>query len=82
MALKPRRRIRIRRRSRRPVLNGLARIFDFTGSLNVPRRSLPPHVADRYALWSDWKAVGDDLRTAVGHHASDRVSRRHHRSVG
>lgn len=66
MALKARRRVRIRRSPRRPILNGLARIFDFTGSLNVPAKSLPPHVADRYALWSDWKAVGDDLRTAMG----------------
>ena len=76
MAIKARRRIRIRRSPRRPVLNGFARILDFTGSFNIPRRTLPPHVADRYALWSDWKAVGDDLRTAIGYHASDRATRR------
>ena len=70
MARKSRRRILIRRSRRRPVLDGLARIFDFTGSLNVPAKSLPPDVADRYALWSDWKAVGDDLRAVMGNRAS------------
>ena len=70
MGQRPKRRILIRRRRRRPVLSGLARIFDFSGSLNVPTKSLPPNVADRYALWSDWKAVGDDLRTVVGYLAS------------
>lgn len=82
MSLKTRRRVRIRQSPRRPVLNGLARIFDFTGALNVHRKSLPPQVSDRYALWSDWKAVGDDLRNVIGDHASGRVSRHRHKSVG
>ena len=82
MAMRAKRRIVVRRSRRRPVLNGLARIFDFTGSLNLSKRTLPAHVADRYALWSDWKAVGDDLRTSIGHHSSDRTSKRHHRSIG
>ncbi len=66
MTLKTRRRMIVRRSQRRPVLNGLARIFDFSGSLNVPAKSLPPDVADQFALWADWKAVGDDLRAVVG----------------
>ena len=73
MARKTRRMVVIRRRKRRPILNGLARIFDFTGSLQVPKKALPPHAADRYALWSDWKAVGDDLRAVIGNRSRDGV---------
>ena len=54
------------RAASRPFWDGIARIFDFTGSLNPPRRVLPPNVADRRALRRDWEAVGNDLMTAIG----------------
>ena len=50
----------------RPFWDGIARIFDFTGSLNPRKRLLPPNVADRRALRRDWEAVGDDLMTVIG----------------
>ena len=68
MAAKARRKILVRRSSRRPVWDGIACIFDFTGSLKAPKRMLPPDVADRNALWMDWKTVGDDLRTVISDH--------------
>ena len=77
---KTRRRIRIVRTSRRPVWDGIARIFDFTGALNTPTRLLPSNVSDEYALWTDWKAVGDDLRAAIGSQASDGAPNHRHRS--
>ena len=85
MAAKARRKILVRRSSRRPVWDGIACIFDFTGSLKAPRRMLPPDVADRNALWMDWKTVGDDLRTVISDHEADRVSshgRRPHPKIG
>ena len=80
MAAKARRKILVRRRSPRPVWDGIARIFDFTGSLKAPRRVLPPDVAGRHALWMDWKTVGDDLRTVIADHKPDRVSDHQRRS--
>ena len=80
MVAKTRRKTAVSRRSRRPVWDGIARIFDFTGSLKAPRRSLPPDVADRHALWMDWKTVGDDLRAVITDHAPDRVSGRGRKS--
>ena len=80
MAAKARRKILVRRGSRRPVWDGIVRIFDFTGSLKAPKRMLPPDVADRNALWMDWKTVGDDLRTVISDHEPDRVSSHSRRS--
>lgn len=61
-----RRRHNIQRR-RNPFLDGIASIFDFTGSLRTHRRSqLPPDVADQEALRSDWIAVGDAFRAVMG----------------
>ena len=80
MAVKTRRKTDVSRRSRRPAWDGIARIFDFTGSLKAPRRILPPDAADRHALWMDWKTVGDDLRTVIADHQADRVSSHERRS--
>lgn len=77
---KPRRRIRIVRTSRKPVWDGIARIFDFTGTLNTPTRLIPSNVSDEYALWTDWKAVGDDLRAVIGSQVSDEAPNHRHRS--
>lgn len=49
----------------------LARLFDFTGSLNThkysdfPKRSNSPDELDINAISSDWMAVGGDLRHAI-----------------
>jgi hypothetical protein len=76
MAVRARRRILVKRRLRRPYWDGIVRIFDFTGSLDTPTKVLPPDVADRHALWMDWKAIGDDLTTVIGNRVSSRASAR------
>ena len=52
--------------ARPSFLEGLARIFDFGGSLNQYNTSATPEEADKRALRSDWLAVGDDMRRAIG----------------
>ena len=46
-------------------LSGLARLFDFTGSLDPPIYREPPEQADAMAIRRDWEAVGDDLEHAL-----------------
>ena len=51
--------------ARPSFIEGVARIFDFSGSLNVYNESPSGQEADRQALENDWRAVGDDLRAAM-----------------
>jgi hypothetical protein len=46
-------------------LEGLGRIFDFAGALNVYNQSRTPAEADYKAMNSDWAAVGADMWAAV-----------------
>lgn len=46
-------------------LEGLGRIFDFSGALNFYNQSRTPAEADYKALEADWSAVGADLWAAV-----------------
>ena len=41
---------------------GFSRILDLGGTVNEFNISLTPEEADHDALWSDWCAVGDDIR--------------------
>lgn len=50
--------------ARPSFLEGLARLVDFTGSLNTYNSSNSPEEADSRALMSDWEAVGLDLISA------------------
>ena len=50
-------------RRRASFLTGLATIFDFAGNT---RRTPPDPDADARAIASDWRAVGDALRWAMG----------------
>ena len=45
-------------------LSGVARLLDFTGSLDRPMYRRPPAEADALAMRRDWEAVGDDLEYA------------------
>ncbi len=45
---------------------GVARLFDFGQSLNRYNYSPTPEEADYQSLLSDWLAVGDDIRWAIG----------------
>jgi len=51
--------------ARPSFIEGVARIFDFSGSLNVYNESETPAEADKRALANDWRAVGDDIRAAM-----------------
>lgn len=46
-------------------LGGVARLFDFAGTLNTYNVSPNGEVADIRAFQEDWKAIGDDLRNAL-----------------
>lgn len=45
---------------------GLGRLIDFGGTLTEFNGALSGPQADRYAIGQDWRAVGDDLRNAMG----------------
>ena len=63
-------RTRYKGRVRRPVspfIDGIASIFDFTGSLRRhTRNSYRPRAADHDGLRSEWVAVGDAFRSVMG----------------
>ena len=44
---------------------GIARLWDFGGTLNEYNRSLTPEQADFLALRSDWRAAARDLGMAL-----------------
>lgn len=55
-------------------LRGIARIFDVFGTLSDKPDWMDeedPWEADRKALESDWKAVGDDMRRAMEEYKSN-----------
>ena len=49
-------------------LEGMIRVADIAGTLNVYNESETEEKADSFALQSDWLAVGDDIRIAMFHH--------------
>lgn len=51
--------------ARPSFIEGMARIWDFAGTLNVYNRSATPELADARAFQADWAAVGQDLWAAV-----------------
>ena len=51
--------------ARPSFLEGLARIFDFGGTLNEYNESLTPKQADFLALRADWLTIAGDLRNAI-----------------
>ena len=50
--------------ARPSALSGIASILDFGDTLTEYNTANSPEQADVLALWSDWLAVGDDLRWA------------------
>jgi hypothetical protein len=46
-------------------IEGVARLFDFSGSLNIYNCSDSPQQADSKAIASDWITVGCDIKRAV-----------------
>jgi hypothetical protein len=45
--------------------DGMARLIDYSGSLNQYNRSATPEEADYRALKADWEQVGIDLKNAM-----------------
>ena len=55
--------------ARPSFLEGVARIFDFGGTLNTyyyESTDEDPREADARAIASDWEAVGKDMANAIG----------------
>lgn len=44
---------------------GTASIFDFANTQLLYNVSMTPEQADYFAMKTDWRAVGDDLRRAI-----------------
>jgi hypothetical protein len=53
---------------------GVARIMDLAGALNVYNQAAPPEQADAWALWSDWAAIGQDFRAAAARLAAEQAA--------
>jgi hypothetical protein len=47
------------------IFDGLARLFDSSGSLNKYNTSRTPAEADIKAMTADWNAVGEDIWDAL-----------------
>lgn len=62
--------------SRPSFLGGVARLFDFSGTLNVYNTSASGEVEDLRAFNEDWKAIGDDMREAIDEITGDAISER------
>lgn len=58
--------------ARPSFFEGVARLVDFSGSLQVYNESESEARADAWALAGDWWAIGDDLRTVL-HHYDERI---------
>lgn len=47
------------------ALFGVARLFDAASTFDTYNESPSPAVADAWALFTDWRQVGQDLSTAI-----------------
>ncbi len=51
--------------ARPSFLSGVAHLLDFAGTLKTYNESLSGDLADKRAFSEDWKAIGEDLRSAL-----------------
>jgi len=51
--------------ARPSFIGGMARLFDFGGTLNSYNISATGELADSRAFDQDWKAIGDDMRAVL-----------------
>ncbi len=51
--------------ARPSFIGGVARLFDFAGTLNTYNISATGELADARAFQEDWKAIGDDMRAVL-----------------
>lgn len=52
--------------ARPSLLSGVASLVDLAGAPHTYNRWATPAESDAWALFSDWLAVGNDLRAAIG----------------
>lgn len=52
--------------ARPSFLEGVARVLDLGGTLNEYDTGRTGTEADALAIWSDWAAIGQDIRCAMG----------------
>lgn len=57
--------------ARPSFLEGVARVIDIGATLNVYNQDSTGNEADAKAIYSDWFAVGDDLRSAIRKHQEE-----------
>lgn len=57
--------------ARPSFFEGMARIVDVRGNLNQYNCSETPEEADCRAIYSDWAAVGQDIRQTVAEYRRD-----------
>lgn len=60
--------------ARPSLLSGMARLFDFWGFFDRYNSSPTSRAADAKAIYSDWRAVGSDLRHVIASNAQERDS--------
>ena len=53
------------------LLEGVARVLDFTGALNQYNETRTGEGADYRALAADWRAIGSDIQTAMAQHQNE-----------
>lgn len=58
--------------ARPSFVTGMARLFDFGGTLNTYNVSPSEAEADIRAIHSDWKAIGNDMRSALAAYKKQR----------
>ena len=52
--------------ARPSFVEGMARVLDMGGTLNEYNTSPSGEEADAIAIWSDWAAIGQDMRAVMG----------------
>jgi hypothetical protein len=55
--------------ARPSFIEGMARVVDIGGTLNVYNTSTTPELADFFAMYADWLATGGDIVSAIAQFA-------------
>ena len=58
--------------ARPSFLEGMARVVDLGGTLQIYNGSITPKEADARALVADWLAVGEDIHAAMSEYAEQK----------
>lgn len=61
--------------ARPSFIEGMARVLDLGGTLQVYNESNTGREADFVAIWSDWKEVGDDILVSIREYGYESASK-------